>query len=160
MSSSPDADIFVSIHANANAKRGASGIEVYYAGALSKEDQVEGQRLANERKICGLFNMHDDVPGIKEIVTGMLYAHKRSFSPGLSDAIARGLSSEMSRHSRGSKPERFFVLRNTLIPAVLVEIGFITNPRESSLLKDGAYRQRLADSIEKSILRFFYASGI
>lgn len=159
MASRPDVDLFVSIHANANKTRGANGIEVYYAGSLNADDKREDQRLANERKICSLFNMRSDIPDLKGIVTDMLYSYKRGFSPGLSDAVARGLSRELPRQSRGSKPERFFVLRNTLVPAVLVEVGFLTNPKEAGLLKDSSFRQRLADSITKSVLRSVYASS-
>ncbi|MBF0594943.1 MAG: N-acetylmuramoyl-L-alanine amidase [Candidatus Omnitrophica bacterium] len=160
IASRPDTDLFVSIHANANKARRAGGIEVYYAGTLSRDDRGDDQRQANERKLCSLFNMRSDIPDLKGIVTDMLYSYKSGMSPGLSDAVARGLLHETPRQSRGSKPERFFVLRNTLIPAVLVEVGFVTNPKEASLLKDEAYRQRLADSITKSILRCVYDSGI
>ncbi len=160
IASQPDVDLFVSIHANANKTRGASGIEVYYAGALSRDDKTEEQRVANEKKICSLFHMRSDIPDLKGVVTDMLYANKRILSPGLSDAVARGLTREVPRQSRGSKPERFFVLRNTLIPAVLVEVGFVTNPKEASLLKDHSFRQRLAESIVKSVLRFVYVSGL
>ncbi len=156
----PEVDLFVSIHANANKTRRASGIEVYYAGALSVEDLKDGQRRINQKRICSLYNMRSDIPDLKGIVTDMLYAYKRSFSPGLSDAVARGLRRENPRQNRGSKSGRFFVLRNTLIPAVLVEIGFITNPKEAAHLRDGAYRQELADAIAKSVLEFVYASGI
>ena len=159
MASRPDVDLFVSIHANANRTRGANGIEVYYMGAFTKEDRKEDQRCSNEKKLCGLFNMRNDLPDLKSIVLSMLYEYKHALSPGLSDAISRGLQHETPRRNRGSKPERFFVLRNTLVPAVLVEVGFVTNPKESSLLKDGAYRQRLADAITKSILGYVYASG-
>jgi N-acetylmuramoyl-L-alanine amidase len=159
MASRPDVDLFVSIHANANRARGANGIEVYYMGTFSREDRTEDQRMRNEKKLGALFNMRGDSPDIKMIVMDMLYEFKRAFSSGLSEAIMRGFQREMPRRNRGSKPGRFFVLRNTLIPAVLVEVGFVTNPKEAALLKDGAYRQRLADSITKSTLGYIYASG-
>ena len=159
MASRPDVDLFVSIHANANKARRANGIEVYYMGTITAEDRKEDQRSGNEKKLCSLFNMRNDIPDLKTIVLNMLSEHKRSFSSGLSAAIARGLQNETPRRNRGSKPERFFVLRNTLVPAVLVEVGFITNPKEAVLLKDGSYRQRLAEAIAKSILGYVYASG-
>ncbi|MBF0386867.1 MAG: N-acetylmuramoyl-L-alanine amidase [Candidatus Omnitrophica bacterium] len=159
IASQPDVDLFVSIHANANKSRGVNGIEVYYAGALNRDDRSEDQRLANQKKICSLYNMRSDIPDLRAITSDMLYAYKRAFSPGLSEAVARGLAREVPRQNRGSKPERFFVLRNTLIPAVLVEVGFVTNPKEASLLKDNDFRQRLAEAITKSVLRFVYVSG-
>jgi N-acetylmuramoyl-L-alanine amidase len=51
------------------------------------------------------------------------------------------------------------VLRNTLVPAVLVEVGFITNPKEATQLKEGAYRQKIADAVTKSLMRYVYAQG-
>jgi len=51
-------------------------------------------------------------------------------------------------------------LRNTLVPAVLIEVGFISNPREAMQLKDLAYRQRIADAVTKSLMRYMYAAGM
>jgi N-acetylmuramoyl-L-alanine amidase len=154
------ADLFVSIHANAHKNRRSRGTEVYYSGALSEEDKSEAQRLENEKNLVSHLQMSKDNADVKGIVVDMLYAHKLSLSPGLADSVSRTLSREAGIAARGSKPERFFVLRNTLIPAVLVEVGFITNPNEAGLLRSPEYRQRLADSITKSILRYAYDSGL
>ncbi|MEI8013021.1 MAG: N-acetylmuramoyl-L-alanine amidase, partial [Candidatus Omnitrophota bacterium] len=61
--------------------------------------------------------------------------------------------------SRGSKTARYFVLRNTLVPAILVEVGFISNPREANLLKDPGYRQKIADAVTQNMMRYVYAAG-
>ena len=154
------ADLFVSIHSNAHKNRRSRGTEVYYPGALSDEDKSDAQRLLNEKSIVSHLQISKDSGDVKGIVLDMLYAHKLSLSPGLADSVSRTLSREAGIAARGSKPERYFVLRNTLIPAVLVEVGFITNPNEAGLLKSPEYRQRLADSITKSILRYAYDSGL
>jgi N-acetylmuramoyl-L-alanine amidase len=78
----------------------------------------------------------------------------------LAEAISRGLADGLGQVSRGSKTARYYVLRNTLVPAVLVEVGFITNPQEATQLKEGAYRQKIADGITKSLMRYVYAQGI
>jgi N-acetylmuramoyl-L-alanine amidase len=54
----------------------------------------------------------------------------------------------------GGKQSRFFVLRNTLVPAVLVEMGFLSNPREERLLKSSEYRQKIAEGLAKGILGY------
>lgn len=54
--------------------------------------------------------------------------------------------------NRGLRRRGFYVIRRTRIPAVLVECGFLTNPRESALISRGAYRQRLADLLAEGIL--------
>jgi N-acetylmuramoyl-L-alanine amidase len=159
LASIPTADIFISIHANATKSHRARGIEVYYMGSLTGLDKVEAQRLQNEKKLCRTLNMKQDVPELRRIVADMLYSYKMSDAAPLSEAVANGLYQDLRQGSRGSKTARFFVLRNTLIPAVLVEVGFISNPQEAMLLRDGAYRQKIADSIAKSVLRYVYATG-
>jgi N-acetylmuramoyl-L-alanine amidase len=160
LASKSGADLFVSIHSNAHKNRRSRGTEVYYAGALSDEDKSEAQRLENEKRLVAALKMDKNNNDLKGIVVDMLYAHKLSLSPGMADAVSRTLSREAGVSTRGSKPERYYVLRNTLIPAVLVEVGFITNPNEARLLKSPEYRQKLAETITKSILRYAYDSGL
>ena len=160
MASRPGVDLFISIHSNATKSRRASGIEVYYIGPLAMEDKCEVQRLQNEKKLCSLLNMRKDSNDVRGIVTDMLYAYKVEDAPRLANAVSRELAQSLGQISRGSKLARYFVLRNTLVPAVLVEVGFISNPREASQLKDGAYRQKIADAITKSLMRYVYAQGI
>jgi N-acetylmuramoyl-L-alanine amidase len=147
-------DLFVSIHSNANKTRGASGVEVYYADPLGIEDKLSDQRRVNEKKLVAHLNMDRENADVRKIIADMLYSYKLSLSPGLAEAMARGLSFEISGKARGSKPQRYYVLRNTLIPAVLIEVGFITNPEEARLLQDKMYRQKIADAITKSVLRY------
>jgi N-acetylmuramoyl-L-alanine amidase len=154
------ADLFVSIHSNAHKNRRSRGTEVYYAGALSDEDKSEAQRLENEKKMVAALKMDKKNDDLKGIIVDMLYTHKLGLSPGMADAVSRTLSREAGVTARGSKPERFYVLRNTLIPAVLVEVGFISNPNEAKLLKNPDYCQKLAETITKSILRYAYDSGL
>ena len=57
----------------------------------------------------------------------------------------------------GSKKAGFFVLRNTMIPSILVEVGFLTNPKEGKQLMTASYRQKVADSLAESILEYAHA---
>jgi N-acetylmuramoyl-L-alanine amidase len=160
IASRPDIELFVSIHANANRGRGAHGIEVYYTGALNAGDRSDDQRQDNERKLCGQFKMKAASKDVQRIVLNLLYNYKLSAAPGIADRIARHLANEMGGSFRGSKPQRYFVLRNTLIPAVLIEVGFISNPREGRRLNDPAYRQEVADAVTQSVMEYLYAAGI
>ncbi|MBF0486263.1 MAG: N-acetylmuramoyl-L-alanine amidase [Candidatus Omnitrophica bacterium] len=159
IASQPGVDFFVSIHANSNKTSHAHGVEVYYMGPFNAEDKADPQRKLNEKKLCGLLKMRDDSQNVKNIVSNMLYCYKLNASSRLADQVSTGLAHEMGERSRGSKPQRYFVLRNTLVPAVLVEVGFLSNPKEEKQLKDPQFRQRIADTITKSILEFLYASG-
>ena len=160
IASAPDIELFVSIHTNAVLGHRAHGIEVYYIGALSPDDRADRQRLINEKMICSQLQMKRDSSDVRKIVLSMLYNYKLSAAPGIADRMARSLAHEMGEQSRGSKLQRYFVLRNTLVPAILVEAGFISNPREGRRLNDAGYRQRIADAIKQSIMEYLYASGI
>lgn len=72
----------------------------------------------------------------------------------LAETIQANLSSVLLTPNRGVKTARFYVLRGVEAPAVLVEVGFISNPREERLLRSPRHRQKIADALSKSILQF------
>jgi len=110
-----DADIFVSIHANASRgkRRDINGLETFYYRGW------RGRSLAKKIQ--------------KEILR---------VSPGSPD--------------RGVKQGRFYVIKNTRMPAVLVEIGFLTGRLDARRLEKTTHRKRLAYAIAKGILEYLY----
>ena len=57
--------------------------------------------------------------------------------------------------NRGVKTANFYVIKHSSMPASLVELGFITNPREEALLADASYQAKLARAIAKALGRYF-----
>jgi N-acetylmuramoyl-L-alanine amidase len=85
-----------------------------------------------------------------------IYVYKKgSYSEGLAKAIQKYSIPASGLADRGLKAERFYVIRNVNMPAVLVEHGFYTNKNEVALLKSPEYRERLAIMDAKGILEFF-----
>lgn len=161
LASHPQAGLFISIHANAHKNRSARGVEIYYSAALNQQDFKDPQRSVNLRKICQQMNMQKNLPSLKDLVEDMLHTSKFVYSSIFSHGLSQAFDgTDMLAQTRGSKQARYFVLRNTLIPAVLVEVGFLTNPREARQLKESQYRQKIADMIVKKILEVWYASGL
>ncbi len=159
--SRPHVGLFISIHANAHKNRSARGVEIYYSSPLNQQDVKDLQRMSNLRKICDQMNMQKNLPSLKDLVEDMLYFSKFTYSSILSNKLSQAFDgTEMMAQTRGSKQARFFVLRNTLVPAILVEVGFLTNPREARQLKESSYRQKIADIIVKKTLEAWYASGL
>ncbi|MEI8013173.1 MAG: N-acetylmuramoyl-L-alanine amidase, partial [Candidatus Omnitrophota bacterium] len=93
----PDVDFFLSIHANANRDHHARGLEVYYSGLLGKDDSHDPRRYSNEKKICALFNMRRDSDILNRTVLGMLYANKMEMSSVMADAVARGMAANLGQ---------------------------------------------------------------
>jgi N-acetylmuramoyl-L-alanine amidase len=78
-------------------------------------------------------------------------------SKKLADAILPRLIRRTAAQSRGVKKGNFYVIRETTMPAILVEGGFISNPQERSLLKDRAYQEKIARGIADGIDQYFKA---
>lgn len=159
MASRPGVDLFVSVHANATKSRRARGFDVYASGPLSAEDKAEPQRSQNQKRLCAQLRMRQDSPELRDIVMAMCYAQKLKATPYLAEAVSRELSEGLRQGAHESRLARYFVLRNTLVPSILVEVGFITNPHEATLLKDGAYRQKIADAVAKGLTRCLHGKG-
>lgn len=145
------ADLFVSIHANAHPVRSVHGMEVYSAKDLTYMDKDEKQRKRNHYLLFQKLSMKRDDADLKSIVADMLYTHKKAESDDLAEEVSRSVSRSVRARNLGLKHARFYVLRNTLIPAILVEVGYLSNPKEERLLKTSTYRTKLAKSLADSI---------
>ncbi len=148
------ADLFISIHANSSPARGVHGVEAYCLRDLGTLEKNEAQRQENHKLMFKNLSMKKGSLNLEDIVEDMLYTHKQSVSPALAADLADRVARTARAQDRGDKQSRFFVLRNTLIPAVLVEIGFVTNPKEGRLLKTDDYRQRIAEGLANGILGY------
>lgn len=153
MASRAQADLFVSLHANASPSRQARGVEVYYSKDLDRLSRQEEQRIANENTVFKGFQ-REPSRIVDGILSDMLYTRKQEISPRLALSVANDMASNTRAENRGHKSARYFVLRNTLVPAILVEIGFVSNPQEEKMLNDRSYRQKVADAITRSIVSY------
>lgn len=150
----PNVDLFVSIHANSNPSRGVFGIEVYSLRDLTGSQKDEDQRLVNQEALFNDFAMNKNDKKLKAIIADMLYLNKQNESGQLARSIVEQAAKYIKTKNRGDKKAGFYVLRNTLVPAVLVEVGFLSNPKEEKLLQTKSYRKKIADGVAKGILEY------
>ena len=149
------ADLFISIHVNSNQDKATNGLLVYYIEALEKRYLNEGQRKNNERLFAQSIS-----PGasstVQAIVADMMEVLKTSQSQKLAKMIVREARQEgsVNVHGDGIRLCHFFVVRNTLIPAVLVETGFLSNRQERNKLILPDYRQKIAEIIARGVLDY------
>lgn len=149
-----NADLFVSIHANSSPSRSVDGMEVYALRELEGAEKHDAQRLKNQRLLYGSLKMKSGDASLEAIIADMLYNYKVSDSQLLAAYVNKGTSLGARIQSRGVKLAGFHVLRNTLIPAVLVEVGFLTNSHEELLLRQPDHRQKIADGVVASLVSF------
>ncbi len=154
IASGTDANLFISVHANASPSRSVDGVEVYTLRTLEYKEKTEEQRIKNHRVMFNHLAMERNQPFLNDILEDMLFTNKCAESPKLASMATQGICRETKADSRGVKRAGFFVLRNTLIPAILVEVGYLSNSREERLLQSGEYRQKIADGLAASIVSY------
>ncbi len=148
-----EADLFISIHANASRSRTADGFEAYYLSEAT-DDHARALEAAENADLPD--GLGESVPNdAHAILWDLLYTEHRVESSELASYICRGMSgSSLASKSRGIKSARFAVLKGTRMPAVLVEIGFLSHPGEESRMRNPEYRQRIAGGIRRGVLTF------
>ncbi len=149
-----NADVFISVHANAASRRGAHGIETYYLGSGHSEEAKATAARENGKLVK---SVKDDQT--QEILASMISTTKINKSSRLASSIQSHLYQSMRKKysgikNLGVKEGPFFVLHDTNMASILVEVGFVTNLREESRLKQSSYLDRLASSIAKGISKF------
>ncbi|MDD2906039.1 MAG: N-acetylmuramoyl-L-alanine amidase [Sulfurimonas sp.] len=151
-----NADIFVSIHANAVEKTNANkanGIECYF---LSNSRSSRAKKVAAKENSADLSDMN--FYG-KESFLHTLNKHNIVASNKLAIDLQRGMLSSLSGYKNvsdaGVREGPFWVLVGAQMPSVLVEVGFISHPVESTRLVDKRYQKGLATGIANGVERYF-----
>ena len=139
-------DIFLSIHVNALIKHTESrGIETYYLGATN--DPKLTQLAAAENTVSGY-----SIADMRALLDGVYADARRDESLALADAVQKNLFGTLRQNDAGLenwgvKRAPFLVLVATDMPAVLAEVGCISNEREAAMLRRPEYRQKIADAL-------------
>jgi N-acetylmuramoyl-L-alanine amidase len=145
------ADLFVSIHANASRARGAKGSEVYFLSYQASDDESRWVAQAEGAAEPAA----SPVPGdLALILWDMAQAEHLEESSALASRIQEELAVVTGSEGRGVKQAPFRVLVGAAMPAILVEVAFISNPDEEKLLASEAYQAKVAASLARGIERF------
>lgn len=149
------ADLFISVHANASRSRAAGGFEAYYLSEATDDHARALEAAENAALPEEVGNGHAVSSNSEAILWDLLYTEHRAESSELASQICRGMSgSSLVSKSRGIKSARFAVLKGARMPAVLVEVGFLTHPGEEARMRTPDHRQRIAEGIRKGVLAF------
>lgn len=162
-----DADLFVSVHANASPNRSARGIETYLLNWTNEEEAIRvaarenyisvkrmKERLAQYRK--------DDYVGI--MLSDLNRQWNREESLKLANHVQRSLVADVGRsfidpYDLGVKGALFYVLVGATMPSILAEVSFVSNPLEEKLLGKEEYRMTIAQSIATGIKTYLSSAS-
>jgi len=146
------ADLFVSVHANASPSRAASGYETFILSATASD--AESKRIADEENAAGGAEEAAVAGFLQLTLDDLVRAESMEESARLAALVQRFMGRAMASENRGVKQAPFWVLAGADMPAVLVEIGFITNPAESRRLGNPATQARIARSMADAVATF------
>lgn len=146
------ADLFVSLHINAHKNQRIWGLETYFLNIATDERAV---MVAARENATSEKNISD----LQAILNDLMLNTKINESSRLADAVQEGLvASVRSRYktvkSLGVKQAPFYVLIGAEMPAILVEIGFLTNPTERKRLVSKTYQESVAQGIADGIKEY------
>lgn len=151
------ADLFISIHADAAHNRAANGASVY---VLS----LRGASSEAARWLADQENAADLVGGVEldardKNLAAVLLDLSQNATMRVSDDVAAEVLASLKQVGKAHKPQieraNFVVLRSPDVPSMLVETGFISNPGEEAKLSDPAYRGRMAAAIVSGVRSYF-----
>jgi N-acetylmuramoyl-L-alanine amidase len=150
------ADLFISIHTNASRDRSSRGIEMYYLSTAKTTEARAVEALENSvvEKYEGgteALRKYDD---LALILSDIMQAENLEQSSNLAMKLQMNICAGTKSSDRGIKQANFYVLRGAFMPAVLVEMGFISNPVEETFLVNRQYQDRLARTIFEGIKSF------
>jgi len=143
-----DADLMLSIHVNSAPRRSAEGVETY---VLSREAS-DPRALALARfENAYEFDQAETGDALQGLLNEMARRARENETARLASIFHEHLVGQLPVYDRGVRKAPFFVLAGTTMPAFLLELGFISNPKEAKDLLDRAYQHRLARAVSKAV---------
>ncbi|MDO6515103.1 MULTISPECIES: N-acetylmuramoyl-L-alanine amidase [unclassified Neptuniibacter] len=155
-----NADLFVSIHADAFKDPRARGASVWVLSSRGASSEM-GRWLASKENSADLIGGVGSVSldDKDNVLASVLLDMSMTASREDSRSIAKGIHTNIKRFARMHKSHveqaGFVVLKSPDIPSILVETGFISNPGEAANLKTRSYQKKMADAIYKGIVQHF-----
>ena len=155
-----DADLFISIHADAVDDRRANGASVYVLSLKGASDEAS-RRLAEREnasnRVGGVTLADKDV-----VLASVLLDLSQNAALSASIDVGRDVISQLSRigkvHRRSVQQAGFLVLKSPDVPSILVETAYISNPAEEKKLRSSSHQDKLATAILAGVRKYFYAN--
>src|SRR5262245_55699867 len=149
------ADLFVSIHANSHPQAVSEGVEVYFLSSEASDSQAR-HIAAVENGAMQLENpaYRQKSEMLKSILWDLAQSEFQQESSFMAETVLDSMTRSLSLVPRGVKQAGFYVLGGAPMPAILIEIGFLTNVKEERKLNTPEYREALARAIYNGLAEY------
>jgi N-acetylmuramoyl-L-alanine amidase len=165
IANSADADLFISIHCNSFHDSSVSGSETFVLGLHANERNFNIAKQENE--VIFLEEDFEDNyegydPNSSESLIGLTLMQEDYLDQSilLATNIQNNFKNNLNLKNRGVKQSGFWVLHNTYMPSVLVETGFISNPKEAAYLNSSKAQRDIANNINTAVIEYKKALNI
>lgn len=149
------ADLFISIHNNANFKKEISGFEIYFLSEHASDSEAASTAILEN----SVISLENKPKGDKEILQNMLWSmvvnEYINESSELSSFISCEATGRLKIPNRGIKQANFFVLRGAQMPAVLVEGAYLSNYSDEAKLNMKNFQLSIADAIYEGVKKYY-----
>ncbi|NMC50962.1 MAG: AMIN domain-containing protein, partial [Desulfovibrio sp.] len=151
MANAKKADLFVSIHCNAHGDPKSSGLEIYSLNLASTEDAV---RVAARENAVSAKTISDLQLILTDLMLNTKMKESRDLAKTVQDKAIGSISGRWKTRDRGTHEAPFYVLMGARMPAVLVEMGYITNPNDAKRLASDKYLEALAQGMVNGVVAY------
>ncbi len=153
------ADLFISIHANSNPSATPDGVETYFMGEAKTKENLEVAKKENdviliEDNYSTKYEGYDPNSSESFIIFSLFQKAFQAQSLNFASYVQSQFKDHGKRVDRGVKQASFLVLWKTVMPSVLVEVGFVSNHNEGKFLKSNEGQEILATSIYRAFKKY------
>ena len=153
------ADLFISVHCNSVANTKPFGAETFVLGLHRNDDNLkiamrENKVIELEENYQEKYDGFDPTSPESYIGFSLLQEQYLDQSILLADNIQKNFVNVLNRKDRGVKQAGFLVLRETYMPSVLVELGFLSNKKENDFLRSSYNQKKLANQIFEAVIQY------
>jgi len=153
------ADLFVSIHCNTNGNKSATGTETYVIGVTKEKSNLEVAKRENQ-----VITLEDNYekhyagfdPNAPETMVGLQMMHQTYLDNSIlfADLVQKQFTHRVGRKNRGVKQAGYYVISYTMMPSVLIELGFISNNAEEDFLNSEKGQSYMASAIYRAFKEY------
>lgn len=159
-----NADLFISIHSNAAKSTTANGCETFTLGAGSSVEakaaaMYENEVILSEDNFEEIYKGFDPRSSESYIIFELIRNHDMELSAEIAQWVQNGMVKESKLNNRGVSSAGFLVLHRTVMPSILVELGFITNGKDENFIASKEGQKKLAKGIFDGFAKYYEIYG-
>lgn len=159
-----NANLFISIHSNASKNKKANGCQTFTLGAGSDAEakaaaMYENEVILTEDNFEETYKGFDPRSSESYIIFELMRSHDMELSVKLAEMVQNGMVESSKLYDRGVSSAGFLVLHRTVMPSILVELGFISNSKDENLISSKEGQKKLAKGIFNGFAEYYELYG-